>query len=149
MNKKHTDIVVLGSGMVGMALAHQINEQNPDLTITIIDKESETGRHSSGRNSGVLHAGVYYPPGTLKAKVCVDGARRLRAWCENEDLPVLACGKVIAPQAPELDGQLEILLQRGLANGAEVKLIDEYEFRDLVPDGRKLLVELFGALEHV
>ena len=147
MNKKHTDIVVLGSGMVGMALAHQINEQNPDLTITI-DKESETGRHSSGRNSGVL-CRCLLSTWHSQSKVCVDGARRLRAWCENEDLPVLACGKVIAPQAPELDGQLEILLQRGLANGAEVKLIDEYEFRDLVPDGRTATGRALGALEHV
>lgn len=122
--------------MVSLALAHQITERFPDLSITVIDKEPELGSHSSGRNSGVLHAGIYYPPGTLKAQVCVQGARRLRAWCESEGLPVLACGKVIAPQSVELDGQLELLRERGLANGADVRLIDAGEFRERVPDGR-------------
>ena len=122
--------------MVGLALAHQLGERDADLSITIIDKETEIGRHSSGRNSGVLHAGIYYPPATLKAQVCVEGARRLRDWCDAEGLPVLACGKVIAPQAVELDGQLELLLERGRANGAEVRLINEAEFQQLVPDGR-------------
>jgi L-2-hydroxyglutarate oxidase len=132
----NTDIAILGGGMVGLALAHQITERWPDLSITVIDKEPGIGRHSSGRNSGVLHAGIYYPPGTLKAQVCVQGARRLRAWCEAEGLPVLACGKVIAPQSAELDRQLELLLERGRANGAEVRLIDQQEFQQRVPDGR-------------
>jgi len=131
-----SDIAILGGGMVGMALAHQLGERFPDLSITVIDKEPGIGRHSSGRNSGVLHAGIYYPPGTLKAQVCVQGARRLRAWCVAEALPVLACGKVIAPQTAELDGQLELLLERGRANGAEVRLIDQQEFQQHVPDGR-------------
>lgn len=131
-----TDIAILGGGMVGMALAYQVHERYPGLAITVIDKEPEVGRHSSGRNSGVLHAGIYYPPGTLKAQVCVQGAKRLRAWCEAEKLPVLSCGKVIAPQNIELDGQLELLLERGRANGAEVRLIDEHEFCRLVPEGR-------------
>ena len=136
MPESTTDIVILGGGMVGMALAHQLGERFPELSITVIDKEPEIGRHSSGRNSGVLHAGIYYPPGTLKAQVCVQGARRLRVWCEAEGLPVLSCGKVIAPQVVELDGQLELLLERGRANGAKVRLIDEHEFRQRVPDGR-------------
>ena len=122
--------------MVGLALARQLIERHQDLSITVIDKEPEIGLHSSGRNSGVLHAGIYYPPGSLKAQVCVQGARRLRAWCVAEGLPVLACGKVIAPQAAELDGQLELLLERGRANGAEVRLIYEDEFHQRVPDGR-------------
>lgn len=136
MSEITTDIAILGAGMVGMALAHQLIESYPQFSISVIDKEPEVGRHSSGRNSGVLHAGIYYSPGTLKAKVCVQGAKRLRAWCEAEGLPVLACGKVIAPQSALLDGQLELLLERGLANGAEVHLIDEREFLQRVPDGR-------------
>jgi (S)-2-hydroxyglutarate dehydrogenase len=136
MSEATTDIAILGGGMVGMALAYQLSERCPDVSITVIDKEPEIGLHSSGRNSGVLHAGIYYPPGTLKAQVCVQGARRLRAWCEAEGLPVLACGKVIAPQAAALDGQLELLLERGKANGAEVRLINELEFHQRVPDGR-------------
>ena len=122
--------------MVGLALAYQISERWSDLSISLIEKEPEIGRHSSGRNSGVLHAGLYYTPGTLKAKVCVQGARRLRAWCESEGLPLLACGKVIAPQSAELDGQLEVLLARGLGNGSEVRMMEYDEFQQKVPDGR-------------
>jgi L-2-hydroxyglutarate oxidase len=130
------DIAILGCGMVGMAIAYQISERYPDLEIILVDKETEVGQHSSGRNSGVLHAGIYYPPGTLKAQVCVQGAMRLRSWCEDEGLPVLACGKVISPQSEILDGQLDELLKRGIANGAQVCLIDEKEFFERVPDGR-------------
>jgi L-2-hydroxyglutarate oxidase len=131
-----TDIAILGGGMVGLALAHQLVERWPEISIIVVDKEEQLGRHSSGRNSGVLHAGVYYPPNTLKAQVCVEGSRRLRAWCEAESLPVLSCGKVIAPQVLELDGQLDLLLDRGRANGADVQLIGEAEFQHRVPFGR-------------
>ena len=135
MTDELSDVVILGGGMVGLSLAHQLKERHPDLSITLIDKEFELGRHSSGRNSGVLHAGIYYTPGSLKAQVCVQGARRLRSWCKAENLPVLTCGKVITPQREELDGQLELLVKRGQANGAEVKLIDQREFQQRVPDG--------------
>ena len=132
----NTDIVILGGGMVGLSLAYQISERFPDLSIVVVDKEPTLGRHSSGRNSGVLHAGIYYPPESLKAKVCVQGAKRLRAWCETEGLPILSCGKVIAPQSLELDRQLEFLLERGQANGADVCLIDHDDFLRKVPHGR-------------
>lgn len=81
------DICIIGAGMVGLSLANQIGERFPTLSITIIDKEESIGKHTSGRNSGVLHAGLYYEPGTLKARVCVDGARRLKEWCKEEALP--------------------------------------------------------------
>jgi len=111
-------------------------ERYGNVSIVIIDKESEVGKHTSGRNSGVLHAGIYYPPESLKAKVCVAGARRLKRWCEEENLPILNCGKVITPQKPKLDGQLEVLLERGLKNGAAVEIIDQQQFNELVPDGK-------------
>jgi L-2-hydroxyglutarate oxidase len=133
--KSSSDICIIGSGMVGLSLANQISERFPALSISILDKEPEIGRHTSGRNSGVLHAGIYYEPGTLKAKVCVNGAKRLKDWCKNEKLPIINCGKVITPQRTDLDGQLEVLLARGGANGAQVELIDEKQFYDLVPDG--------------
>jgi len=129
------DVCILGSGMVGMAIAYQLINENPYLSIIIVDKEPEVGRHGSGRNSGVLHAGLYYEPGSIKAKVCVNGAHRLRTWCEQEKLPVMTCGKVVTPQKTALDGQLEVLMSRGTANGATVELIDEQQFRSLVPDG--------------
>jgi (S)-2-hydroxyglutarate dehydrogenase len=130
-----TDICIIGAGIVGLSTAYQILQRYSYLSITIIDKEENVGKHSSGRNSGVLHAGLYYQPESLKAKVCVRGSRRLKAWCHNENIPVMECGKVITPQKPELDKQLEILVERGRANGATVELIDEKQFKELVPDG--------------
>jgi len=131
-----TDICILGAGIVGLTVAYQLTERHPSLNITIIDKEPEVGKHSSGRNSGVLHAGLYYQPNSLKAKVCVKGAKRLRRWCETEKIPILSCGKIITPQKIELDEQLEVLLKRGQANGAIVELIDQRQFDELAPDGR-------------
>ena len=106
--------------MVGLTIANQIKAKRPDLSILIIDKEKKLGLHSSGRNSGVLHAGVYYEPNSLKAKVCIEGAKRLRKWCENEGIKVLSCGKVITPQLASLDSQLDLLYEEGTANGAKI-----------------------------
>ena len=130
------DICIIGAGMVGLSVAHQILERFNSLSIVIIDKEAGAGRHSSGRNSGVLHAGLYYQPESLKAKVCVPGAKRLKQWCHDNKITVMESGKVVTPQKPELDSQLEVLLERGRANGATVEIIDEQQFNELVPDGR-------------
>ena len=130
------DALIVGGGMVGLCLAHQLLERGITSSIAILDKEPELGLHSSGRNSGVLHAGLYYKPGSLKAQVCVEGARRLRSWVEERGLPLNPCGKVIVPQRAELDPQLDVLAERGIANGAEVELWDENQLQELVPEAR-------------
>jgi len=122
--------------MVGLCIGHQLLERGITRSITVLDKEPELGLHSSGRNSGVLHAGLYYKPGTLKAQVCVAGARRLRHWVEERGLPINPCGKVIVPPRAELDLQLDVLAERGLANGAQVEFWDEQQLRELIPDAR-------------
>jgi len=134
--QNHTDVLIVGAGMVGLSIAWQLLERGSTKSITIIDKEDAVGMHGSGRNSGILHAGIYYEPDSLKARVCVNGAARLRQWCEEEQLPVLECGKIITPQKPELDSQLDLLLARGRANGAVVEMIDSKQFAEIVPDGR-------------
>ena len=136
MSKNNYDVVIIGGGIVGLTIAYLISEKNKKLKLLIIEKEKKIGSHSSGRNSGVLHAGIYYKPETLKAKVSVKGAKVLKEWCHEESLPVLSCGKVISPQLEELDPQLDLLLERGKKNGAKVELIDIKEFYRLVPDGR-------------
>ena len=98
MSEFNTDFLIVGSGMVGLTLAYQLKNKYPNQTITIIEKESFTGKHSSGRNSGVIHAGIYYKPNSLKAQVCVEGAKRLIQWCDNENVPLLRWGKIILPQ---------------------------------------------------
>ena len=136
MSEHSCDVLILGGGMVGLTIAHQLLERGITNSITILDKEPELGLHSSGRNSGVLHAGLYYKPGSLKAQVCVEGARRLRSWVEERGLPLNPCGKVIVPPRAELDAQLDVLAERGRANGAEVEFWDNDQLRELIPEAR-------------
>ena len=136
MSAESCDVLILGGGMVGLSIAHQLLERSITSSVTILDKETELGLHSSGRNSGVLHAGLYYKPGSLKAKVCVEGARRLRSWVEERGLPLNLCGKVIVPQRADLDAQLDELAERGRANGAVVEFWDSDQLRDLIPQAR-------------
>ena len=130
------DVLILGGGIVGLSIAKQLLEKRPNLSIAIIDKENRLAQHNSGRNSGVLHAGIYYKPETLKAKVCVKGARRLKKWILDNKLPINACGKVVLPTVETQDPQLDVLLNRGIQNGAVVDLIDEDELHKLAPLAR-------------
>jgi L-2-hydroxyglutarate oxidase len=134
MSSPPSDVLIVGGGMVGLCIAHQLLERGVTSSITVLDKEPFLGRHSSGRNSGVLHAGLYYKPGTLKAQVCVAGARRLRAWVEQRGLPLNPCGKVIVPPRGDLDAQLDVLAERGRANGARVELWDARQLHELIPE---------------
>ena len=83
-----------------------------------------------------MHAGLYYKPGSLKAKVCVNGARRLRDWVKDRNIPLNICGKVIVPPRSDLDDQLDVLAERGRANGATVEFWDEKQLRVLIPEAR-------------
>jgi len=130
------DVVILGGGMVGLSLANQLIERGITTKIAVIDKESTLGKHSSGRNSGVLHAGIYYKPNTLKARVCVDGARRLKQWIRERNLELNLCGKVIVPTKEHLDPQLDVLKRRGEENGAQVEMLDETSLQEAAPEAR-------------
>jgi L-2-hydroxyglutarate oxidase len=136
MSSHPSDVLIVGGGMVGLCIAFQLLERGVTTSITVLEKEPSLGRHSSGRNSGVLHAGLYYKPGTLKAQVCVAGARRLRAWVEQRGLPLNPCGKVIVPPRADLDPQLDVLAERGRANGATVELWDARQLHELIPEAR-------------
>ena len=127
------DFCIAGGGMVGLSIANQLIERKISSRIIIIDKEKELGKHSSGINSGVLHAGLYYEPKSLKAKVCVEGSKRLKRWIKERNLPINECGKVIVPQDPHLDNQLDLLYQRGLDNGAIVEMWNEKELKKRFP----------------
>ena len=128
------DFIIIGGGMVGLSIANQIYKRNISKNITIIDKEDQLGKHSSGRNSGVIHAGLYYKPNSLKAKVCVNGGKRLKEWIKDRNLSINECGKVIIPQKDYLDKQLDVLLARGKENGAKVKIIDAKELSEIAPN---------------
>ena len=134
MVKKNFDVLIIGGGMVGLSIAHQLKIRNLYSNIAIIEKESEIGLHSSGRNSGVLHAGIYYEPNSLKAKVCVSGSQRLKEWVTYHKLNINKCGKIIVPQAYELDDQIDNLLKRGISNGAKVEVIDQKTLTSIIPE---------------
>jgi len=131
-----SDVLIIGAGIVGLAIAYQLLERGISNNIVIIEKEKEIGMHSSGRNSGVLHAGIYYKPGSLKAKVCISGAKRLKSWITKRKLPISNCGKVIVPTKKKLDHMIDVLYERGLENGADVSIINKSQLKETISIAR-------------
>lgn len=113
------DVVVVGAGIVGLAVARELLHRYPKLQLGILDKEPSIGQHQTGHNSGVLHSGIYYAPGSLKARLCVEGQRELYAYCEQKGIPTDRCGKVIVASTDAEIPRLENILQRGTANGVQ------------------------------
>ncbi|MGA3007498.1 MAG: L-2-hydroxyglutarate oxidase, partial [Opitutaceae bacterium] len=130
------DYVVVGGGIVGLSVAWTILERSPGCRIAVVEKETDWAQHQTGRNSGVIHSGIYYKPGSLKAKLCREGNRRLLEFCRAHGLHYEICGKVIvattAAEIPLLQG----LYERGLANGLAVKKLDAAAVKDLEPNVR-------------
>jgi L-2-hydroxyglutarate oxidase len=114
-----TDIVVVGCGIVGLATAVQLLERHPDLRITLVDKESGLARHQTGHNSGVLHAGLYYAPGSFKARLCRAGKTAMEAFAERHDVPVDHVGKLVVALHEDELPRMASLFERGIANGVE------------------------------
>jgi L-2-hydroxyglutarate oxidase len=111
------DLAIVGAGIIGLATARELLSRRPGLRIAVVDRADEVGTGQTGNNSGVIHAGIYYKPGSLKAKLCVEGAARMYAFCEERGIAVERCGKVIvALDESELD-RLDELERRGQANG--------------------------------
>jgi 2-hydroxyglutarate dehydrogenase len=111
------DVAVVGAGIVGLAVARELTRRDPARRVVVLEREERIGVHQTGRNSGVIHAGIYYAPGSLKARLCVEGARELYAFCEERGIAHERCGKlIIATDASEL-GRLDELEARGRANG--------------------------------
>src|SRR5712692_2275273 len=131
---QHYDVAVIGGGIVGVALAYELLNRRPQLRLALLEKESQLGEHQTGHNSGVLHSGIYYRPGSLKAQLCVEGARRMAELCEARSLPFSRCGKVIvATEEAELP-ILADLYQRGLANGVPgVQMLEPQQLRAIEP----------------
>lgn len=128
------DIVVVGAGIVGLATALRLKERKQDLKILIVEKESEVAAHQTGHNSGVIHSGIYYKPGSLKATNCKKGYDQLLAFCKEHSVPYELCGKVIvASDASEIPS-LENIYKRGMENGLEgLKMITAEELKDHEP----------------
>lgn len=131
-----TDFLVIGGGVVGVALARELRTRWPDQRVTVLEKEPHCGEHQSGRNSGVLHAGFYYTADSMKARLCREGNAWWQAFCTEHDLALRRCGKlVVAPDEADQPG-LDELLQRGRHNGVDVTLISNAEARRIEPRAR-------------
>jgi L-2-hydroxyglutarate oxidase LhgO len=130
---KECDHIIIGAGIVGISLGLAILERNPNKKILIIDKEEKPGVHASGRNSGVLHAGFYYSPDSLKAKFCRQGNLELRNFCKENDLEILETGKVVVCQDNQDVLRLEELYRRGVVNGVNIEILDKNELNKIEP----------------
>lgn len=130
------DFLIIGAGIVGLAIAKELKQRFPDQAITVLEKEQQPGMHSSGRNSGVLHSGIYYPPNSLKARVCSQGAREMAEYCEERGLPLRRIGKVLLPVNSADAPQLDLLYERAVANGVTVERLDEQSLREIEPEAR-------------
>ncbi len=127
------DLAVVGGGIVGLSTARAVAALNPRLRLVVLEKELEVARHQSGRNSGVLHSGLYYRPGSLKARLCRDGRERMERFCLEHGLPVVRRGKVIVALDERELPRLSALHERGRANGVEVELVGPERLAEIEP----------------
>jgi (S)-2-hydroxyglutarate dehydrogenase len=131
------DVAVVGGGIVGLAVARELTLRHPRMSVCVLEREAELGSHQTGHNSGVVHAGVYYTPGSLKARLCVQGARELYAYCAERQIAAEACGKLIVATEPDELGRLEELERRAAANGvAGVRRLDAAGIEAIEPHAR-------------
>jgi 2-hydroxyglutarate dehydrogenase len=125
---------VVGAGIVGLAVARELKRRDATLRVAVLEREDRVATHQSGRNSGVIHAGIYYAPGSLKARLCGEGARDLYAFCEEHAVPYERCGKVIVARHPSELERLDELERRGRANGVPgLRRLTPTELRELEP----------------
>ena len=133
MAQQWYDIVIVGGGIVGLATARDFLMRRPGLRIAILEKESTIGQHQTGHNSGVIHSGIYYRPGSLRARLCVAGARSMVEFCREYGIPVEVTGKLIVATAEAELPRLHALAERAAANGVPARLVDPVAARELEP----------------
>jgi L-2-hydroxyglutarate oxidase len=134
------DLAVVGAGILGLATAHELSRRKPDWRIVVLEKEAEPALHQTGRNSCVIHSGVYYAPGSFKARLCTHGRELLLRFCDEHDVPHEICGKVIVAVEPGELAALDELEHRGRANGVEgIRRIAPEELRELEPHCQALV----------
>lgn len=128
------DIIIIGGGIVGLATAYQLKEKNQNLKIALLEKESELVKHQTGNNSGVIHSGLYYKPGSLKATNCINGYNMLLEFANKNEIKYNLCGKVVVATQQEEIPRLENLYNRGLENGlTKIKKLNLGELKEIEP----------------
>jgi L-2-hydroxyglutarate oxidase len=127
------DVAIIGGGIVGLATARALLEKTPDLRLVILEKEGQLATHQTGHNSGVIHSGIYYRPGSYKARLTVEGRQLMYEFCAAHGIKTVRCGKVIVATAEAELPRLQTLLERGQANGVPVEMIDERQLHEIEP----------------
>ncbi len=130
---KTVDVVIIGGGIVGLASGWRISQRFPNKSILVLEKETEVAQHQTGHNSGVLHSGIYYKPGSLRATNCREGKEEMEAFCDAEEIPWDQCGKVIVATQESEFSSLDTIFSRGQQNGVTCEMIDEARLKELEP----------------
>jgi (S)-2-hydroxyglutarate dehydrogenase len=134
MNQPQFDVIVIGAGIVGLSTAYKLNLHHPNLKICVLDKEDKVSAHQTGRNSGVLHSGIYYKPGSYKAKNCVEGRREIVAFAKEHKIGHDICGKLIVATHESELAHMEKVYNHGLQNGVEdIRMVGPEEIREIEP----------------
>ncbi len=129
------DIAVIGAGIVGLAVARELRARRPDADLVVFDQEGEVAAHQTGHNSGVIHGGIYYTPGSLKARLCVEGSRLMYEYCDQHDIPYERCGKLIVALREDEVPRLDDLDARGIANEVPgLRRLTAHQIRDIEPE---------------
>jgi L-2-hydroxyglutarate oxidase LhgO len=153
MPDRSYDLLVIGGGIVGLATARELLRRFPDQKLVLLEKEDGLARHQSGRNSGVIHSGIYYKPGSIKAETCVEGAARMLQFCRDHGIPHRLCGKLIVATSAQQFPRLEELARRGQANGiAGLRILSPDEIKEIEPNCsglRALHVPGAGIVDYV
>jgi len=148
MNRCDADVLIAGAGIMGLTIARELVSRGWE-NIVLLEKESRLGGHASGRNSGVLHAGIYYAPDSLKARSCLHGNFLMKEYCREKGLPLLETGKVIVARGEEELPVLKELYRRATANGAKVELVDEKRLAEIEPNARTVSLALHSLYTAV
>jgi L-2-hydroxyglutarate oxidase LhgO len=134
MSTTHYDIIIVGGGIVGLATAYKLQAQNPTKTILVLEKEKEVAAHQTGHNSGVIHSGIYYKPGSYKAIKCVEGRRELMSFVKEHNIPHDICGKIIVATEESELAHMNKVFNNGVANGVEgIEMIDAKRISEIEP----------------
>ena len=131
------DTAVVGGGIIGLATAMELLSRFPQRSLIILEKEARLATHQTARNSGVIHSGLYYRPGSLKARTCVTGAKLMVEFCRAHDIPFELCGKLVVATEPSQIPALKALHERGVANGVQgLSMVGPERLRELEPHAR-------------
>ena len=148
-----SDITIIGGGILGLATAMALTERYPRARLSILDKEPKIAAHQTGHNSGVIHSGIYYKPGSLKAKLCVEGARLMKAFCTEHGIHWEPCGKLIVATDDSELPRLQSIYERGQANGLSgLKILEAEEVRGIEPHCqavRAIAVPETGIVDYI